>query len=133
MGRLTDKEAAAREGVTDRAIRKRRKAEQDKANASMPAMDLSGFGPGEAADIRHKNARAAASEDLLARKRGELIPVAEVRMECTRTTAAAKARLLAIPGQLTVRCGLDARAVEVLDGLIKDACRELLTKWEKEA
>lgn len=70
-------------------------------------------------------------EDRLRQSRRELIPAVEVRTECTRTTSAAKARLLAIPGQMTVRFGIGPKAVEAMGELIKDACRELETRWEK--
>lgn len=70
-------------------------------------------------------------EDRLRQSRGELIPVVDVRTECTRTTAQAKARLLAIPGQLSVRYGVDTKIVEGTKMMIEDACRELETKWEK--
>lgn len=148
MGRLSDKAKAKKEGVTDRAIRKRRKAAVDKAKKAaaktqpepetVTPIDPPATPPevaaridGEEADRRWRVARANIAEDKLAAERGLLVLRSEVVTETARCYATAKALLLAIPGQLAVRYGVSAEAVQGAEELIKNACEELHTKWKQ--
>lgn len=127
MGRLNDKAKARRAGVTDRAIRKRRAA----AKASAPDGDgpMAAMEPGEMADIRWRNARAATAEDRLKLSRGELVERPRVVAEAARTMAECKARVMAIPDHAAVRLGLGSEEQEVLRGMCVDALAELSTQW----
>ena len=126
MGRLNDKAKARKEGVTDRAIRKRRAAARVKAVVQPPLMAME---PGEEADIRWRNARAATAEDRLKLSRGELVQRPRVVAEAARTMAECKARVLAIPDHAAVRLGLGSEDQEVLRGMCVDALAELSTQW----
>jgi hypothetical protein len=71
-------------------------------------------------------------EDTLKKNRAELLPVDDVRREVIGTTAQARSRLMSIAGQCSVRLGLKRKDVETIDEMIRDACRELESRWEKE-
>ena len=138
MGRLADKAQAAAEGVTDRAIRKRRKAAVDRAKAKKKPQSKQAISDeaieaiigAEEADRRWRVARARKVEDSLARDRGDLLSRAEVVTAVARTYAEAKATLLAIPGQLVVRFGVSSEVSQSVEELIKSACESLHTKWK---
>jgi hypothetical protein len=72
-----------------------------------------------------KAVRRMLLEDKLRLNRGQLVEVDAIRREIARAYSETKQHLLAVPGQLTVRCGIPQRAATMANELIRDALETL--------
>jgi phage terminase Nu1 subunit (DNA packaging protein) len=85
-----------------------------------------------AAQARKYRADAQRTELKLARERGQLVPVEDVKQARIKVNAIIRARLLAIPGKLTPMLASNGKQAEVKSVLEREI-REVLTELSKTA
>jgi hypothetical protein len=81
----------------------------------------------ESQDDKLKEVRRLLLEDELKKNRGQLVEADAIGREIVRAYSETKQRLLAVPGQLAVRCGINEGASSMASELIRDAL-EMLSK-----
>ena len=81
------------------------------------------------AKLREKQVVARRKEIELDTLRGHLIPVDEVRADAVAVLASVRASLLALPGQVALRC--EGKGAAEIDGVIADAVNVLLAEWHQ--